>query len=87
MKYPKEMYLDSGFYAGDMDCEIENPQEKIVKCRKPHKCLGGCKIEIQAGEYALCESGFMDGKPVSCYTCLPCIEAWLEESGQVEELG
>lgn len=25
----------------------------------------------------------MDGKPVSSYTCLPCIEKWLEESGQV----
>lgn len=84
MKYPKEMYLDSGFYGCDMDGAVENPQEKIVKCRKPHQCVAGCETEIQAGDYALCESGFMDGKPVSCYTCLPCIEAWLEESGQVE---
>ena len=30
------------------------------------------------------ESGFMDGHPVSNYICLPCIEAWLEESGQVD---
>lgn len=29
-------------------------------------------------------SGFMDGEPVSCYTCLKCIEDWLEESGQIE---
>lgn len=84
MKYDKELYLDSGFYDGDMDCEIENKQEKIVKCRKPHKCMGGCDTEIQISEYALCEKGFVDGKPVSAYTCLPCIEAWLEESGQVD---
>lgn len=84
MKYAKELYLESGFYS-DMNDEIENKKEKIVKCRKPHKCVGGCDTEIKAGDYALCESGFLDGKPVSCYTCLPCIEKWLEESGQVED--
>lgn len=84
MKYPKEMYLDSGFYGADMDGEIENSKEKIVKCRKLHKCVGGCDTEIQAGDFALCETGFMDGSPMSCYTCLSCIEAWLEEGGQVE---
>lgn len=87
MKYPKELYLDSGFYDGGMgDEDIENYREKIVKCRKPHKCMGGCNAIIQPGEYALYESGFMDSKPVSCYTCLTCIEKRLEESGQVTEL-
>jgi len=84
MKYAKEMYLDSGFYGGDFDDDIENHKEKVVKCRKPHKCIGGCEAEISIGDYALLETGFMDGDPVSCYTCLPCIEAWLQESGQVE---
>ena len=83
MKYKPEDYIESGFYS-DMDDEIEHKTEKIVKCRKPHKCMGGCDKEIQPGEEALCEKGFMDGKPVSSYTCLPCIEKWLEESGQIE---
>lgn len=26
----------------------------------------------------------MDGEPVSSYTCLECIEEWLEESAQAE---
>ncbi len=82
MKYKPEDYLDSGFYGMDDD-EIENKKEKIVKCRKSHKCVGGCEKEIAIDEHALLETGFMDGKPVSSYTCLPCIEAWLEESGQV----
>ncbi len=82
MKYPKEMYLGSNFY--DDDTDIENHKEKIVRCRKPHKCMGGCNTIIQPGEYALLETGFMDGKPVSSYTCLLCIEDWLEESGQIE---
>lgn len=81
MKYPKELYTESGFYGGDE--EIENYTEKVVKCRKSHKC-SGCQKEIQDGEEAVVESGFMGGHPVSNYICLPCIEGWLEESEQVE---
>lgn len=81
MKYAPDVYINSGFYSDDED--IEYKTEKIVKCRKPHKCMGGCDKEIQIGEEAFLEKGFMDGKPVSSYTCLPCIEKWLEESGQL----
>ena len=83
MKYKPEDYINSGFYSYN-DEEIEITSVKIVKCRKPHKCMGGCDTEIQAGEHAMCEKGFLDGQPVSCYTCLPCIESWMEESGQFE---
>ena len=78
MKYKEADYIDSGFYDGDRDSNIENHSEKVINCRKPHECMGGCGNEIKAGEYALLETGFMDGKPVSCYTCLPCIDQWLE---------
>ena len=84
MKYPKELYTGSGFYGGDE--EIENYTEKVVKCRKNHKC-SECQNVIQVGEEAVFESGFMDGHPVSNYICLRCIEEWLEESGQVEVMG
>lgn len=83
MKYKLEDYLDSGFYSCDED--IENHKERIVKCRKSHKCMCGCETEIKVGEYALLETGFIDGKPVSSYTSLPCVEKWLEESGQVSK--
>ena len=85
MKYKPEDYINSGFYDGDMDSEVENQKSKVVKCRKPHKCVGGCETEIKAGEYALLETGFLDGKPVSCYTCLPCIDKWLDELGGLNE--
>lgn len=81
MKYDKELYIDSGFYSGDE--EIERYTEKVVKCRKEHKC-SSCEKVIAEGDEALRETGFMDGEPVSAYLCLPCIEAWLEESGQVD---
>lgn len=82
MKYNKELYIDSGFYGLDED--LENHKEKVVKCRKPHKCVN-CEKEIKAGQEALYESGFSDEIPVSSYTCLECVEKWLEESGQVGE--
>ena len=52
MKYKPEDYINSGFYS-DMDEEIEVASVKIVQCRKPHKCMGGCDKEIQAGENAM----------------------------------
>ena len=82
MKYEPEYYIGSGYYS-DMDDEIVNSKEKLVKCRKNHKCAT-CQGEIKSNDYAVLETGFMDGRPVSCYTCLTCIEKWLEESGQVE---
>ena len=79
LKYNKELYTDCGFYDGDFGDDISCYKQKLVKCRKPHKC-NVCEKEIATGSYAIYESGFMDGKVVSCYTCAKCIEDWLEES-------
>lgn len=81
MKYDKELYVGSGIYGGDE--EIENYKEKVVKCRKAYICPS-CQATINIGDFAVSESGFLDRQPVSGHTCLPCIEEWLEESGQVE---
>lgn len=81
MKYDKNLYVDSGIYGLDED--IRNYKERVVKCRKHHKCVA-CEREIKQGEQALYESGFTDDGAVSAYTCLECVEEWLEESGQVE---
>ena len=78
MKYKPEEYINCGFYS-DMDSDFQNHKEKLVKCRKPHICIN-CQKEIKKGEHALLETGFMDNKPVSCYTCTPCIDEWIEES-------
>lgn len=84
LKYPKEYYVGSGFYDGDMDCECINETEKLVKCRKPHKCVN-CQKSIDAGNYAVQEKALFPGEGwKSCYICISCIEEWLEESGQVE---
>jgi hypothetical protein len=81
MKHKPEDYINCGFYNGDED--IENHVEKVVKCRKPHQC-STCNTQIQVGDYALLESGFMDGEPVRCYTCIPCIDKWLDEINPIQ---
>jgi len=85
MKYKPEQYSiqDTGFYS-DADSEIENYKEKLVKCRKPHKCMGGCDKEILVGEYAIRETVFMDGKPLSAYTCTDCLD-WIGELSELSE--
>jgi len=82
LKYQKELYVGSGFYDADMDCE--NGTEKLVKCRKQHKCVN-CQKSINVGDYAVREEALFPGDGwKSAYTCAACIEEWLEESGQVE---
>ena len=79
MKYKPEEYSirDTRFY-GLEDEGVENYKEKLVKCRKPHKCMGGCEKEIPKGAYAIRETGFLDGEPISSYTCTDCMEKWLD---------
>lgn len=78
MKYKPEDYsiVDSGFYG--LADEVDNYKEKLVKCRKPHKC-SNCQNQIPVGNYAIRESGFIDGEPVSSYTCTDCMDKWLDE--------
>lgn len=84
MKYPEEMYKDSQIFAGDMDESESNFTEKVVKIRKTHKCCV-CEKEIQTGEKMLMQKAVVEDMGWrSCYICLPCIEKWLEESGQVD---
>ena len=82
LKYDKELYIGSEIY-GWGDEEISCYKEKLVKCRKPHTCAS-CESDIQVGDFAIYESGFMDGEAISSHTCIKCIEEWLEESGQID---
>lgn len=83
LKYSKEDYETCDIYGND-DTEISCYKCRLVKCRKPHTC-GNCGDEIPKGGYALCESGFMDGGAVSCYTCVPCMDSWISESRGKED--
>ena len=84
MKYPEEMYINSQIFAGDMDGSESNFEEKIVKSGKLHKCYI-CGNEFPSGEKMLMQKSVIKGIGWrSCYICLPCVEQWIKESGQVE---
>lgn len=88
LKYPKELYVNSCYFDGDMDCEYTNVIQKLVKVRKQHECCGdgkGCKKKINIGDYAIVYKALFPGEGwKGCYICVPCIEESLEESGRVE---
>lgn len=78
------MYLGSNIFDGDMDGSESNFSEKMVKIRKPHKCCV-CEKEIPIGTKMVMQKAIVqDLGWCSCYICLPCIENWLGESGQVD---
>ena len=84
MKYPEEMYIGSQIFEGDRDGSESNFSEKIVKTKKNHNCCV-CEKEIPSGTKMLMQRAVVqDIGWSSCYICLPCIENWLEESGQVD---
>lgn len=84
MKYPEEMYIGSQIFEGDRDGSESNFSEKIVKTKKKHNCCV-CEKEIPSGTKMLMQRAVVqDMGWCSCYICLPCVENWLEESGQVE---
>lgn len=83
MKRAPEEYIDCGFYEGDDIEGIESYQQKVVKCRKPHEC-SACQRVIQKGDFALRETGFMDGVPMTNYVCIPCLDEWLDEIEPLE---
>lgn len=81
MKYTEEDYL-SCEYNGYDGIEMEEYKSKVVKCRKDHECLSGeesCVKIIKAGEYALKETGYIDDRHITCYTCISCVDRWLDE--------
>lgn len=47
--------------------------------------MSGCDKEIPKGTYAIRETGFVDGKPISSYTCTDCMDKWLDEILSDEE--
>ena len=84
MKYPEEMYIGSEIFSEGMDDYESHFEEKIVKTRKSHKCCI-CEKEFPIGEKMLMQKALVEDMGwCSCYICLPCVEHWLEESGQVD---
>ena len=72
-KYKPEEYTDLEMPSDDMDDYLENYHSKLVKARKETKCHY-CGTTIKAGDQALSEKCFIDGKPYYIHDCLDCVE-------------
>ena len=86
-KYADRHYLDSGYFEGDE--ETSHHEYKVVTCRKEYQCMGleTPAHNIKVGQRALREKAIhCDIGRVSCYVCLPCVDAWLEETNEEKDL-
>ena len=72
-KYKSEEYTDLEMPSDDMDDYLENYHSKLVKATKETKCHY-CGTTIKAGDQALSEKCFIDGKPYYIHDCLDCVE-------------
>ncbi len=88
LKYPKDAYLNCDYYGGDEDIQFR--KFELVKCKKPHECMGlDCKDrEIKPGDYAVKETALLYSSGwSSCYTCIHCMDKYLDEIGVWEPCG
>ena len=84
MKYNKDIYLEWNPFEGDRDTDIKVYEWKMVKTRKIHDCclsllVGDEYHEIPSGELAMREHAIVDGEWESTYSCISCMDIWLEE--------
>lgn len=76
MKYPITTYITCNFWTISED-EI-NHSAKMVRTRKPQKCMACLKIKL-VGSDMLYETCFLDRRRVRCYTCVDCLDKWIDE--------
>lgn len=88
LKHRPEDYIRYDPFEGDMDVDIQVQKIKLVKVRKPHVCYmsmgpGQTKHEIQPGEIARYEKALADGTWGESWVCIPCMDAWFDDSRPV----
>lgn len=83
MKYSIETYLSCEYWPHGE--EVDHSQ-KIITVRKEHPCASATRLHnIAPGEKALLERAIIkDQGRVSAYTCLPCLDAWIDEHPLIE---
>lgn len=77
-KYSDQQYIDLEFWpTGEGE---SNHSIRVVKVRKEHVCACNPNHSIKSGEKALYEKCILEDEGwVGSYTCLPCLDEWIEE--------
>jgi hypothetical protein len=77
MKYSVQDYVDSNFYGGSED--VVGYVAKVVRIHRGRPCVY-CSSPTSHGEMMLRETCIIPGEGrKSAYTCLPCIDKWLDQ--------
>jgi len=74
-------YLMYDPFDGDRDVDIRCHSVSMVTTRTEHVCVsyGSSPHPIPPGTRARYESALVEGKWRSCYMCVGCLDAWLDE--------
>lgn len=77
------IYLETDFWC-DQDTEIKLRKTKLVENREKQKCMNplGESHSIKKGTLCYYEKALVDGKWGSYYTCLECLDKYLDEMGE-----
>lgn len=76
-----EERLGVDMYAADRDVNIRARSVKIVTVRKPQFCAAHREYKgdtVYPGTRCLVERAVVDGAWCSSYTCIACVDAWLD---------
>ncbi len=77
------VYLVAGFF-NDGDAEIRAHQVRMVTTRWTHRCALG-DHEIAVGSRARYESAIAEGRPGSCWCCIPCMDRFLDANPEIRD--
>jgi hypothetical protein len=78
LKYTADEYLNAGLFSDNVADEgVELHTKAFVKCAKGYSCVE-CGGVICKGDFALSERLLFDGKWHCAYTCVACLDEWLD---------
>lgn len=80
-KYPDSAYLEAALFE-DRDLQMRCESRKLVTTRSPHRCAFADSIgeshEIPASSRAIMESAIVEGRWGRAWSCLDCVDGWLD---------
>lgn len=85
-KHTDEEYIEAELFE-DRDIDVRVETKSIVTTRKEHDCAFGFVIDnphvIAAKSRAIKETAVVEGKWGSSYSCLPCVDTWLDHLKEI----
>lgn len=80
--YSDETYLEYAHTLFGQDEGTSEQKYKLVTTRKEHRCAFADVIDrehqIPADSRVLRETALTDSGWQSCYSCLPCVDTWID---------